>query len=206
MPSVAYAVHTRTCTYLLDDSGACRFIITPTGFVPEDIRMCIGAQFVACLTNDARLFGELQLGATALLVKRHPKTGKMTLIRTGFIRGIEHTEAAQEALLQATEVFSGEPTMTNHDVLPGFPLPGARRHLAAFEIPEDAETTVTIALPLYRVDPKELARGASGVLPPATPPKRRFPKAVPPPRKRAVEAEVPAKPQKRVRPPPRKRA
>ena len=98
-PEVAYAVHTKTCTYLLDEQGVCHWIISPTGMVPADIRQCIGAQFVACLdlTQQGGLAGELLIGAAALFVKRDPTTGRSQLLRTGMIFQVE-TKSGAEAL------------------------------------------------------------------------------------------------------------
>jgi hypothetical protein len=87
MPEMLYAVHTRTCTYLLDEEGICRWVLSPSG-APADVS-CVGAQFVACL--DLRvsggLVGELLEGASALFVRNDG--GKLSLLRT---TPIEHVE------------------------------------------------------------------------------------------------------------------
>jgi len=89
MYEMAYAVHTRTCTYLLDDFGVCRWIVSPQGTVPLHVRQCIGAQFVASLDLDASggLVGDLQPGAMALFV-RH-LGDRMVLLRTGPIQHVD---------------------------------------------------------------------------------------------------------------------
>ena len=58
---MAYAVHTATCSYLLDEGGVCRWIVSQQGVVPAHVRQCIGAQFVACLdlTVEGGLAGPL---------------------------------------------------------------------------------------------------------------------------------------------------
>jgi len=86
---MAYAVHTATCTYLLDDDGVCRWVVSPQGLVPAHVQQCIGAQFVACLdvSVDGGLVGELQVGARALFV-RHGSEGMM-LMRTGPIQHVD---------------------------------------------------------------------------------------------------------------------
>jgi hypothetical protein len=76
---VVYAVHTRTCSYLLDEDGNCVWIISPTGMLPADVRQCVGAQFVACVDTEAPggLVGELRVGAAARVVRDDDR--RMTL-------------------------------------------------------------------------------------------------------------------------------
>lgn len=97
MENVAYAVHTRSCTFLLDRDGLCHWIVARHGGVPPDIRGCVGAQFVASLHPelDGLLAGELLLGAAALFVKHDPESGKLVLIRTGEIVHVEDRAAAR---------------------------------------------------------------------------------------------------------------
>src|SRR6185503_20237000 len=91
MSDMAYAVHTRTCTYLLDDEGVCRWVLSPTGTIPPDGQRSVGAQFVACL--DLRvaggLVGELLIGASILFVRRDEESGRHVLMRTGIIENVE---------------------------------------------------------------------------------------------------------------------
>jgi len=86
---MAYAVNTRTCTYLLDEDGVCRWIVSPEGVVPPHVRKCIGAQFVACLDLgvEGGLVGELRSGARALFVQN--AEDHMVLLRTGEIQRID---------------------------------------------------------------------------------------------------------------------
>lgn len=93
---MAYAVHTETCTYLLDDDGVCRWIVSQRGGVPKHVQQCIGAQFVACLdmTVIGGLLGTLSIGARALFVKN---TGsQMILLRTGRIEHVDDRRAASD--------------------------------------------------------------------------------------------------------------
>jgi hypothetical protein len=94
---MAYAVHTDTCTYLLDDDGVCRWIVSQRGVVPAHVQQCIGAQFVACLDMKVigGLLGTLSVGARALFVKN---TGtQMIMLRTGRIEHVDDRRAgAQE--------------------------------------------------------------------------------------------------------------
>jgi hypothetical protein len=92
---MAYAVHTQACTYLLDEDGVCRWIVSQQGVVPAHVRQCIGAQFVACLdlAVEGGLVGELRLGARALFVQH---TGEqMVLLRTGPIHHVDDRRAQQ---------------------------------------------------------------------------------------------------------------
>lgn len=87
---MAYAVHTQTCTYLLDPSGICRWIASRQGVVPEHVQQCMGAQFVACLDLSERggLVGELRPGAMGLFV-RLDGSGRMVLLRTAAIQQVD---------------------------------------------------------------------------------------------------------------------
>jgi hypothetical protein len=84
------ALHTATCTYLLDESGVCRSVMASRGVVPGHVRDCIGAQFVACLDLrvEGGLVGELRIGAMALFV-RHRDEGRLMLLRTGKITRVD---------------------------------------------------------------------------------------------------------------------
>lgn len=86
---MAYAVHTSTCTYLLDEDGVCRWIVSQQGVVPAHVRQCIGAQFVACLDLSVHggLIGDLKPGARALFVRS--EADRMVLLRTGLIRHVD---------------------------------------------------------------------------------------------------------------------
>ena len=69
MSGIVDAVHTRACTYLLDDEGICRGVLSRSGAKSDD--RCVGAQFVAALDLHSRggLVGELRIGASALIVR-----------------------------------------------------------------------------------------------------------------------------------------
>lgn len=87
MSDVVYAVHTSACTYLLDDSGVCQWVLSRHG-TPADDR-CVGAQFVACLdpAQPGALVGELQAGGAALFVRA--EEGRFVLLRTKPIELVE---------------------------------------------------------------------------------------------------------------------
>jgi len=86
---MAFAVHTKACTYLLSDDGVCRWIVSQQGVVSDHVRQCIGAQFVACLdlTAEGGLVGELSVGGRALFVRQDDE--RLVLLRTG---PIEHVD------------------------------------------------------------------------------------------------------------------
>ena len=90
---MAYAVHTSTCTYLLDEDGICRWIVSQQGVVPHHVRQCIGAQFVACLdvTVEGALVPELRVGARALFVQNDGN--RMVMLRTGHIHHVDDRRA-----------------------------------------------------------------------------------------------------------------
>lgn len=105
---MAYAVHTETCTYLLDDDGVCRWIVSQRGVVPAHVQQCIGAQFVACLDMEVvgGLLGTLSVGARALFVKN---TGQqMILLRTGRIEHVDDRRAPEAAAQGEGEVARPE--------------------------------------------------------------------------------------------------
>jgi hypothetical protein len=94
---MAYAVHTRSCTYLLDDDGICRWTLAPTGVQVPGAERYLGAQFVACL--DVReiggLVGELRNGAAALFARS--ENGRLVLLRTPSIEFVEHRSDESDA-------------------------------------------------------------------------------------------------------------
>lgn len=150
MSELAYAVHTRTCTYLLDEDGFCRWILSPVGTLPSDARQCEGAQFVACVDPEAPggLVGELRVGASALFA-RESDEGRLVLLRTGRIAHVELRGG--QAMPAATALHQPAPE----------PAPRAhrpRRRTDALEIDPDeivdyqGEATVTLTMPLYRPD------------------------------------------------------
>jgi hypothetical protein len=100
-PEMAYAVHTRTCTYLLDVGGVCRWIVSQQGVVPPHIQQCIGAQFVACLDFqvDGGLSGDLRVGGRGLFV-RHAGD-KLVLLRTGTIQHVDDRRTSSDVDVDA---------------------------------------------------------------------------------------------------------
>lgn len=89
MPTLTYAVHTESCTYLLDDEGVCRWVVSPTGVMHGAAAAAVGAQFVACLDLrlDGGLAGSLVVGGHALFAKL--EDGRHVLLRTTPITHVE---------------------------------------------------------------------------------------------------------------------
>src|SRR5689334_13246091 len=96
MSDMAYAVHTRTCIYLLDDEGVCRWTLTPNGVPAPTAERCVGAQFVACLDLrvEGGLVGELMIGAAALFAR--VENGRFVLLRTPMIEYVEFRSGEAE--------------------------------------------------------------------------------------------------------------
>src|SRR4051794_27225366 len=96
MSDLTYAVHTATCTYLLDEEGICRWVFAASGRAARDADRAVGAQFVACLdpSVEGALVGELRVGAAALLCREHE--GRYVLLRTPLIDRVEYRGEAEE--------------------------------------------------------------------------------------------------------------
>jgi hypothetical protein len=93
MSEMTYAVHTGTCTYLLDDEGICLWTVAAGPSAAPGTDRCVGAQFVACLDVRApgALVGELRVGGCALFVRR--EHGRFVLLRTMPIERVEERGA-----------------------------------------------------------------------------------------------------------------
>jgi hypothetical protein len=105
MSEIVYAVHTRACTYLLDEDGFCRWVLSRSGAKSDD--RCVGAQFVAALDLRSKggLVGELRIGAQALFIRS--EEGRFALIRTKPIEHVEVRGAEGEAFV-GEEGYPGE--------------------------------------------------------------------------------------------------
>ncbi len=180
MSDILYAVHTKTCTYLLDEDGVCRWIVSPTGMVPPEVRRCLGAQFVASL--DLRLpgglAGELRIGAFGLFVaRRDDDATKLVLLRTAAIQNVEFRDPA--------DPFSfGTKAPGSTAAAPQIFVDGADSEVTGDLVSDEDNTseidpddlvmytgedaTVTLTLPLFRVDNKLRVP-----LPPPRPPRDR---------------------------------
>ena len=119
MPDMAYAVHTRSCTYLLDDDGICRWTLAPTGVPVPGADRYLGAQFVACLDvrEQGGLVGELRIGAAALFARS--ENGRLVLLRTPQIEFVEHRADGAEAI--GAVLPTPAPPMAQEPSLPSYP-------------------------------------------------------------------------------------
>ncbi len=97
MADFAYAVHTDACTYLLDDTGVCLWVLSPAPTTANAVKACVGAQFVACIDTrvEGGLVGEIVEGAAALFVAISKTTGRPALLRTGPIRRVQERHPSQ---------------------------------------------------------------------------------------------------------------
>lgn len=161
MAETIYAVHTRKCTYLVDDEGICRWVLPPVGAPTAEVRRCVGAQFVASLDprEPGGLAGELRVGASALFVVN--EGGRIMLLRTAPVARVEIRAASDPPPYERTEAAS-LPTVAP---LPGSasaprdPLDASGSSDAdgtdALEVdPDDVieveDGAVTLTIPLYR--------------------------------------------------------
>jgi hypothetical protein len=146
MSDLTYAVHTATCTYLLDEDGICRWTHVPTGVAPPGAERCVGAQFVACLdlASEGGLVGELRLGAAALFVRR--EDGRFLLLRT---LPIERVEIRAPAPPEDPHSFADTPVREG-GFSPPVPLPTPSSPWQ----PVDPQTE---PIPAYPFNPEETA-------------------------------------------------
>lgn len=90
---IAYACHTASCTFLLDEAGICRRVVMSSTKRPNEQRSlarCMGAQYVASL--DARTPGglvELPRVGASMLFARTDERGRISLVRTGIVTKFE---------------------------------------------------------------------------------------------------------------------
>ncbi len=167
MSAITYAVHTATCTYLLDDEGICRWTHTTPGVAAQGTERCVGAQFMACLdlATEGGLVGELRLGASALFART--EGGRFVLLRT---LPIERVEVRAPPVVEDPPSFAEtpvyEPPRAHHVPPSDAPLPAfaiMAEQTAPLDVqwspPEELDledlmsisvTEVTMVLPLYR--------------------------------------------------------
>ncbi len=90
---IAYAAHTVTCTFLLDEAGICRRVVmaaSKRAGEGKPLARCMGAQYVASL--DGRTPGglvELPRVGASMLFARVDEKGRISLVRTGIVTKFE---------------------------------------------------------------------------------------------------------------------
>jgi hypothetical protein len=154
MSDMTYAVHTATCTYLLDDGGVCRWTLSPIGVAGSGTDRCIGAQFVACLDLRAEggLVGELRVGAAALFVRADE--GRSVLLRTLPIDRVEIREQPEDLpSFEATPIFAPEHAAPEHAPWIEEPAPP----LIA-DPPTAPPATLTQPFPAYEIPSEDTAQ------------------------------------------------
>ena len=151
---LAYAVHTATCTYLLDDDGVCEWIVSPQGIAPPHVKQAIGAQFVACLDlNEAGgLIGELRVGAMALLARYDGD--RMVLLRTAEITNVDDRRgpADEDSTVRAGRRHAlpsaVRPQLQQYGAsVAGLPYPASPPPKLRFVQDLGSEQTVTVTMP-----------------------------------------------------------
>ncbi len=181
MPNLTYAVHTESCTYLLDEDGVCRWVVSPTGVMQGAASAAVGAQFVACLDLrvEGALVAGLAVGAQALFAKL--EDGRQVLLRTTPIARVETRGAAGSG---AAPPKPSKPSMRE----PTAPASGSARARVRVPPPRSSGGTETITLvkPLFRAPPapkvpKELAppRPPTFEHPTVSPPSYQRPSSMP---------------------------
>jgi hypothetical protein len=132
MSDIVYAVHTRSCTYLLDDEGICRWVLSRSGAKSDD--RCVGAQFVAALDLHSKdgLIGELRIGASALFIRSDG--GRFMLIRT---KPIEYVELRDAGAAEPEDPYQADEYPTEPEPEPVV-LPSHHAVAGVFEAPMHA--------------------------------------------------------------------
>jgi hypothetical protein len=90
---IAYAAHTDTCTFYLDEDGICRRVVRHRGDVARDAdpaQRCVGAQYVASLDPTARgMLAAMPRLGVPLIFAYVGENGRIALVRTGAISKFE---------------------------------------------------------------------------------------------------------------------
>ncbi len=119
---IAYAAHTDTCTFYLDEDGICRHVVRHRGDVARDAdpaQRCIGAQYVASLDPTAKgMLAAMPRLGVPLIFAYVGENGRIALVRTGAISKFEPATDAEasdsgvRALPDAVEEPSDDETET----------------------------------------------------------------------------------------------
>jgi len=178
MSEIVYAVHTRACTYLLDEEGVCRWVLSRSGANSDD--RCVGAQFVAALDLSTKggLIGELRIGSSALFILS--ENGRFMLIRTKPIEHVEFRGAGAGAQSEASDEYPTVPD-PEPDLLPAHHAVAAVFNAPApAPEPEPPSARVILREGYYAEPP-----------PPSAPPPPSFPRA---PARMPAPVPVPPRP------------
>lgn len=147
---MAFAVHTATCTYLLDEDGICKWIVSQQGVVPPHVRQCIGAQFVASVdvTVEGGLVGQLRVGGRALFVQN--AGDRMIMLRTGPIQHVDDRTTGPSSARSGPPPAAPKPPAHSQYGKQSLPIPGipmTQRVPPSFGVVEyhGDEQTITIS-------------------------------------------------------------
>jgi hypothetical protein len=91
---IAYAAHTRTCTFLLDSEGVCRDVVGIDGVSRHTVgltaKKCIGAQYVASLDVASQgILVDMPRIGLPIVFARVDAHGRVSLVRTGVLVRLE---------------------------------------------------------------------------------------------------------------------
>jgi hypothetical protein len=119
---IAYAAHTDTCTFYLDEDGICRRVVRHRGDVARDAdpaQRCVGAQYVASLDPTAKgMLSAMPRLGVPLIFAYVGENGRIALVRTGAISKFqpatdaEASDSGVRALPDAVEEPSDDETET----------------------------------------------------------------------------------------------
>jgi hypothetical protein len=115
---IAYAAHTDTCTFYLDEDGTCRRVVRHRGEVAREAdpaQRCVGAQYVASLDPTARgMLAAMPRLGVPLIFAYVGENGRIALVRTGAISKFEPaTDAeASDSGVRAVDEPSDDETET----------------------------------------------------------------------------------------------
>ena len=106
---IAYAAHTDTCSFLLDENGICRRVV-PRGnnAIPATAQQCVGAQYLAALdaTVEGYLVAVPRVGSP-MLFGMVQATGRIAVVRTGrVIRFEDRRRLSAMAASDSGEAFT----------------------------------------------------------------------------------------------------
>lgn len=105
-PEIAYAAHTATCTFLLDEDGICRRVVTrnKNGKESRVARRCLGAQYVASLDlrTENGLVEMPTIGAALLFARIDG--GRVALVKTAPLERFDTVDEVPQPRPSAPEL------------------------------------------------------------------------------------------------------
>ncbi len=114
LPDLAYAAHAGSNTFLLDEEGICRRILTKgRAKSSKSTQRCLGAQYVASLdfSSESGLVERPKEGCP-LLFARVDEHGRVSLVRTAPLERFEEVKRAVDVETDEHPTFEDEPPPT----------------------------------------------------------------------------------------------